>query len=88
MSRAEPSVSLLVFGLFTNQTKWSGSFKIKSSEHFSSSKYFERASCEVRAIWTTVSPHLNLEKLQVLSFIFIVLYRRSPFFQMLIDGLL
>ncbi|MFS7967610.1 hypothetical protein Hanom_Chr09g00787711 [Helianthus anomalus] len=33
---------------------------IKSSEHFSSSKNFERASNEVRAIWRTMSPNLNL----------------------------
>ncbi|MFS7959278.1 hypothetical protein Hanom_Chr08g00689241 [Helianthus anomalus] len=78
-SRAESNRADLCSCLARFQTEPSGAAhlkpSIKSSEHFSSSKNSERASSEVRAIWTTVSPNLNLlrERVTMLGLKFLCL---------------
>ncbi|MFS8016928.1 hypothetical protein Hanom_Chr15g01374291 [Helianthus anomalus] len=63
-SQVESNQADLYLCLARLQTESSGAaplkLSLKSSERFSSRKYSERESSEVRAIWTTVSPDLNL----------------------------
>ncbi|KAF5770386.1 hypothetical protein HanRHA438_Chr14g0669811 [Helianthus annuus] len=63
-SRVEPNRADFCSCLARLRTEPSGAAhlkpSLKSSEQFPSNKYSERASSEVRAIWTTVSTDLNL----------------------------